>query len=61
MAKYFIFPVNDILYAGVKTNEELKPLLIKWMSLNNWRVFFSLMTWLSMFIFYTMKANLRSR
>ncbi len=61
MAKYFIFPINDILYAGVKTNEELKPLLFKWMSLNNWRVFFSLLTWFSVFIFYTMKANLRSR
>jgi hypothetical protein len=57
MAKYFIFPINDIIYAGVKTNEELKPLLLKWMSLNNWRVFFSVLTWLGMYTFYTMKGN----
>lgn len=55
MAKYFIFPINDIIYAGVKTNEELKVLLLKWMYLNNWRVFFSVLTWLGMFAFYTMK------
>ena len=54
MAKYFIFPINDIIYAGVKTNEELKVLLLRWMVLNNWRVFFSVLTWLSMFAFYTM-------
>lgn len=60
MAKYFIFPINDIIYAGVKTNEELKVLLVKWMYLNNWRVFFSVLTWLSMFAFYTMKANRKS-
>lgn len=55
MAKYFLFPINDIIYAGVKTNEELKPLLMRWMVLNNWRVFFSVLTWSSMFAFYTMK------
>jgi hypothetical protein len=60
IAKYFIFPINDIIYAGVKTNEELKVLLVKWMYLNNWRVFFSLLTWCSMFAFYTMKANHKS-
>jgi len=60
MAKYFIFPINDIIYAGVKTNEELKALLVKWMYLNNWRVFFSVLTWLGMFTFYTMKANRKS-
>lgn len=54
-AKYFIFPVNDIIYAGVKTNEELKVLLLRWMVLNNWRIFFSVLTWLGMFAFYTMK------
>ncbi len=56
-AKYFIFPINDIIYAGVKSNEELKTLLLKWMELNNWRVFFSVLTWLAMFTFYTIKAN----
>lgn len=56
-AKYFIFPVNDIIYAGVKTNEELEVLLLRWMALNNWRVFFSVLTWLGMFAFYTMKSN----
>jgi hypothetical protein len=60
MAKYFIFPINDIIYAGVKTNEELKTLLLKWMELNNWRVFFSVLTWLAMFTFYTVKANRKS-
>ena len=60
MAKYFIFPINDIIYAGVKTNEELKVLLVKWMYLNNWRTFFSLLTWFGMFTFYTMKANRKS-
>lgn len=54
-AKYFIFPVNDIIYAGVATNEELKVLLLKWMDLNNWRTFFSVLTWLSVFSYYTMK------
>jgi len=56
MAKYFIFPINDIIYAGVKTNVELKVLLMRWMVLNNWRVFFSVLTWFGMFMFYTMKA-----
>ncbi len=60
MAKYFIFPINDIIYAGVGTNEELKILLVKWMDLNNWRVFFSVLTWLGMFTFYTMKSNRKS-
>ena len=60
MAKYFLFPINDIIYAGVKTNAELKPLLLKWMALNNWRVLFSLLTWLGMFAFYTMKPNRKS-
>ena len=60
MAKYFIFPVNDIIYAGVKTDEELKSLLLKWMELNNWRVFFSVLTWLAVFTFYTVKANRKS-
>lgn len=60
MAKYFLFPINDIIYAGVKTNEELKTLLLKWMVLNNWRVFFSVLTWLAMFAFYTMKSNRKS-
>ena len=57
MAKYFIFPINDIIYAGVKTDEELKVLLLRWMVLNNWRVFFSVLTWLGMFAFYVMKIN----
>ena len=60
MAKYFIFPINDIIYAGAKTNEELKTLLMRWMVLNNWRVFFSVLTWVSMFTFYTMKINQKS-
>lgn len=59
MAKYFIFPLNDIIYAGVKSQEELTPLLLKWMRLNNWRVFFSVMTWLGMLTFYTLKINRR--
>jgi hypothetical protein len=60
MAKYFIFPINDIIYAGVKTNAELKVLLIRWMGLNNWRVFFSVLTWFGMFTYYTMKAYRKS-
>lgn len=56
-AKYFIFPINDIIYAGVKSPEELTSLLMKWMQLNNWRVFFSVLTWLGMFTFYTLKSN----
>ena len=57
MAKFFIFPLNDIIYAGVKSQEELTPLLLKWMRLNNWRVFFSVLTWLGMLTFYTLKNN----
>ena len=60
MAKYFIFPINDIIYAGVKTNDELKVLLVKWMGLNNWRVFFSVLTWFGMFTYYTMKVFRKS-
>lgn len=56
-AKYFIFPINDIIYAGVKSQEELTSLLLKWMRLNNWRVFFSVLTWLGMLTFYTLKNN----
>jgi hypothetical protein len=61
MAKYFLFPINDIIYAGVKTNEELKPLLLRWMVLNNWRVFFSVLTWCSMLAFYTLKISQKSK
>jgi len=61
MAKYFLFPINDIIYAGVKTQEELKQLLIKWIAFNNWRVFFSCLTWLSMIIFYTMKIERQTK
>ena len=56
-AKYFLFPINDIIYAGVTSEEELKRLLVKWMALNNWRVFFSCFGWLSMLIFYSMKPD----
>jgi len=57
VAKYFLFPINDIIYAGVKDQDELTQLLIKWMVLNNWRVFFSALTWIAMMIYYTMKSE----
>ncbi len=60
-AKYFLFPINDIIYAGVKDQAELTRLLLKWMSLNNWRVFFSCLTWLSMIIFYSMKTERQTK
>ena len=60
VAKYFLFPINDIIYAGVKSEEELTQLLIKWMALNNWRVFFSALTWVAMMTFYTIKSEMRT-
>jgi len=57
MAKYFLFPINDIIYAGVKSEDELTQLLVRWMALNNWRVFFSALTWIAMMTFYTIKSE----
>ena len=56
-AKYFLFPINDVIYAGTLSAEQLKTTLVRWMALNNWRVFFSCFGWLSMAIFYSMKTD----
>ena len=60
MAKYFLFPINDVIYAGVKSQDELTKLLVKWMALNNWRVFFSTLSWVAMMTFYTLKSEMKT-
>ena len=60
VTKYLIFPINEIIYAGINTNEELKEHVQNWMVQNNKRVFFSVLTWWAMFAFYTMKSYRKS-
>ena len=60
VTKYLIFPINEIIYAGIQTNEELMEHVQNWMVQNNKRVFFSVLTWWAMFAFYTMKLYRKS-
>jgi hypothetical protein len=57
MAKYYLFPLNDLISAGLPTQAALTEILKKWMVLNDWRVVFSVFTWFSVLIFFLMKIK----
>ncbi|HEY2583669.1 MAG TPA: hypothetical protein VGI43_17800 [Mucilaginibacter sp.] len=57
MAKYFLFPLNDQIAAGMPSQAALTEILKKWMGLNDWRVCFSVFTWLSALVFFQMKIK----
>jgi hypothetical protein len=57
MAYYFLFPLNDIIAAGVPTQAGLTEILKKWMVLNDYRVFFSVTTWFAVLVFFQMKIS----
>ncbi|MGZ3814095.1 MAG: hypothetical protein ACXVJN_20255 [Mucilaginibacter sp.] len=57
MAKYFLFPLNDKIAAGMPTQAALTAILKEWMVLNDYRVCFSVFTWLSVLIFFLMKIK----
>jgi hypothetical protein len=57
MAYYFLFPLNNIIAAGLPTQAGLTEILKKWMVLNDYRVCFSVFTWFSVLTFFLMKIN----
>ena len=57
MAYYFLFPLNNIIAAGLPTQAALTDILKKWMVLNDYRVAFSVTTWLAVLVFFQMKIN----
>jgi hypothetical protein len=53
-----IFPVNDIIRAGVPTQEALTPLFKRWMHLNDVRMFLMTVMWLALVGYFVSKGNL---
>lgn len=61
IGEFHIFPINDIIYAGVDSLERLQELFQSWMLLNDVRLVIMTIMWLTLMYYFIAKGDLMKR